>query len=535
MGKEITTGGLKQLINDPDNRWEALRVMFPNFVSHDGTESEITTKQMHNLEDLPTKVLNDGTQVWLDTLGQLHRDNDQAAVIRANGIEEWYQHGKRHRENDQPAIRYLNGTKEWFVNGNRHRDKDQPAVIRANGTQKWYQHGLLHRDNDKPAVVWADGSEYYYKNGDRYKPDVSKTATEAPVNRYFTNSNYLRFLSPHCFRENGSLKSFAEQLRELNQYRSDEHLILSGRSKDLSIPHGTDKPLVISKGKIDQINKTHPEVIPFLPYFDELIKQAPLMVESWNRNNSLVVMLNSVFLKNGAVPETSNLTITFPILFNQAFDSIDTDKMISTFNKKEFEEFLAVSVMANKNIFINENFTKWSGRLPSQPSEILDQPRQCYFNLGLTENKEKLQIASVFIDKPSTTWRRTQFKLHAPDGFRWVTNGKRTAMELTDKSLKFDSEALYCEMFKNSTTKQSLNSQYQLNLPPKAIKLLAQHEDQAVREKLAKIPAIKKDIHTTFFKGMPATITPDVDNASDLEDELMSVEEEFAESYAYAI
>src|SRR5690349_12346430 len=35
--------------------------------------------------------------------------------------------------------------------GQLHRDNDLPAVIKANGTQKWYTRGQLHRDNDLPA------------------------------------------------------------------------------------------------------------------------------------------------------------------------------------------------------------------------------------------------------------------------------------------------------------------------------------------------------------------------------------------------
>ena len=48
-----------------------------------------------------------------------------------------------------------------------HRDNDQPAVIRANGTKFWYQHGNLHRDNDQPAVIYADGYKAWYINGNR--------------------------------------------------------------------------------------------------------------------------------------------------------------------------------------------------------------------------------------------------------------------------------------------------------------------------------------------------------------------------------
>ena len=64
----------------------------------------------------------------------------------------------------------INGTQEWYKNGEIHRDNDLPAVIRANGTQKWYKNGNRHRDNDLPAVIFSNGSQEWYKNGVRYIP-----------------------------------------------------------------------------------------------------------------------------------------------------------------------------------------------------------------------------------------------------------------------------------------------------------------------------------------------------------------------------
>ena len=41
---------------------------------------------------------------------------------------------------------------EWYRNGELHRDDDNPAVVRANGTKYWGKNGKLHRDDDKPAI-----------------------------------------------------------------------------------------------------------------------------------------------------------------------------------------------------------------------------------------------------------------------------------------------------------------------------------------------------------------------------------------------
>jgi hypothetical protein len=87
---------------------------------------------------LPDRVLDDGTQQWLDENGRLHRD-DGPALVLPNGQEEWYRHGILHRE-------------------------DGPAVVWPDGREAWCRHGMLHRE-DGPAVVRPDGREEWWRNG----------------------------------------------------------------------------------------------------------------------------------------------------------------------------------------------------------------------------------------------------------------------------------------------------------------------------------------------------------------------------------
>ena len=61
----------------------------------------------------------------------------------------WYQNDKRHRDNDQPAVIYADGEKCWFQNDKRHRNNDQPAVILANGIKQWYQNGKFIKEESK--------------------------------------------------------------------------------------------------------------------------------------------------------------------------------------------------------------------------------------------------------------------------------------------------------------------------------------------------------------------------------------------------
>jgi len=107
---------------------------------------------------------------WKNSAGQLHRDNDQPAVINADGSKEWYQNDLLHRDGDKPAVINADGTKYWYQNDRLHRDNDQPAVIYSDGIKHWYRNGLLHRDNDQPAVIYSDGIKHWYRNGLKYVP-----------------------------------------------------------------------------------------------------------------------------------------------------------------------------------------------------------------------------------------------------------------------------------------------------------------------------------------------------------------------------
>ena len=65
-----------------------------------------------------------------------------------------------------------NGTTIYQLNGEVHRDEDQPAVIGVDGSKYWFQNGTRHRDN-QPAVIKANGSEYWFRNGKLIKSEQS--------------------------------------------------------------------------------------------------------------------------------------------------------------------------------------------------------------------------------------------------------------------------------------------------------------------------------------------------------------------------
>jgi len=59
------------------------------------------------------------------------------------------------------------GTQRCYQNDQLHRDNDQPAIIDSDGRQEcYYQNGQLHRNNDLPALIISDGTKKWYQNGE---------------------------------------------------------------------------------------------------------------------------------------------------------------------------------------------------------------------------------------------------------------------------------------------------------------------------------------------------------------------------------
>ncbi len=92
--------------------------------------------------------------------GKIHREGGPA-IIRMDGVEEWYVNGKQHRE-DGPAFVKPCGFKHWYINGLLHRE-DGPAS-ESHEYSCWYINGKLHRE-DGPAVVGKNGHKEWYIDG----------------------------------------------------------------------------------------------------------------------------------------------------------------------------------------------------------------------------------------------------------------------------------------------------------------------------------------------------------------------------------
>ena len=125
----------------------------------------------------PTEIQKDGTKVWKNDNGNLHRE-DGPAVIFPDGIQQWHINGKLHRE-DGPAAIYSDGTQFWYINGNLHRE-DGPAAIYSNGRQYWFINSERHRENG-PAVIYPDGTHQWFINGHDITHKIKKWAKDHDI------------------------------------------------------------------------------------------------------------------------------------------------------------------------------------------------------------------------------------------------------------------------------------------------------------------------------------------------------------------
>jgi hypothetical protein len=104
---------------------------------NDGIYNFVNGYLHNNIE--PAVKLNNGTLKWY-YLSNLHRNNNEPAIIRANGINEYYVKGLRHRENG-PAFKSSLGKELWYTNGILH-NTNGPAII-THGYKEWYLNGTL--------------------------------------------------------------------------------------------------------------------------------------------------------------------------------------------------------------------------------------------------------------------------------------------------------------------------------------------------------------------------------------------------------
>jgi hypothetical protein len=124
--------------------------------------------QLLDLINKPTEIDSDGTKIWRNKEGQIHRGNDKPAIEYKNGGKEWWINGQLHRGNDKPAVEYSNGNKYWYINGNLHRENDKPAIEYKNGGKEWWINGeFIKRNYDSNDIIYND--KFFDEDGNEIK------------------------------------------------------------------------------------------------------------------------------------------------------------------------------------------------------------------------------------------------------------------------------------------------------------------------------------------------------------------------------
>ena len=86
----------------------------------------------------PTEILIDGTKIWRNERGEIHRE-------------------------DGPAVIYPNGKQCWYINGKFHRE-DGPAFISYGGTSVHYEYWFNNKHISEHIRKWAKERQVDLRN-----------------------------------------------------------------------------------------------------------------------------------------------------------------------------------------------------------------------------------------------------------------------------------------------------------------------------------------------------------------------------------
>jgi hypothetical protein len=316
----------------------------------------------------------------------------------------------------------------------------------------------------------------------------------------------LRQHSPNAFLPDGSLKTYQDQISHFRNFRERQFLVLAEESKEMSLVYGSSRPLVLLKGKVDLIQKIHPEVVPLIPHLPNLIRKSPLSIESKQNPKGIVLVLDPKNIPSYSDTNQQQSAVLLPIVIDRNVAQIQVDKISSLYEKEQFDKFLTSSYVAGKKMFLNKNFAEWSGKLPVSFRQVPDPPSLYYFNTGKYNSKGNLALFHVELERPGgylsngSIQRKNydmRLKASTPEGFQWITNygtllNNNELEKLADFRLcntnpnkVFDIDPVYLTMIKEASVEQARRDASSHYLPLSGQNWLSDHPDEQVRENLA--------------------------------------------------
>lgn len=213
-------------------------------------------------------------------------------------IREWRdKDGYLHRENG-PAVMRSDGVIQWWTHGSLHRD-DGPAVIRHDGRVEFWKAGLLHRIGG-PAVITPNNKEYWVAGERRSSvpgPDDDFQPGDPPARKpktVDTGRLYRALIKHSVLEELGLTEEKFSELYPVIGWDYSENL-LKNQGRYLAAMYGRDpsKPLTLGhfwflslareefKGKITekQALELGDVVEPIVEFFEERFLVDSLDVE----------------------------------------------------------------------------------------------------------------------------------------------------------------------------------------------------------------------------------------------------------------
>lgn len=137
-----------------------------------------------------TGVLTDGTKVWKNRNGELHREDGLPAIEYISGNRDWYFNGKiffQFKPNPNGIVHISNMeiynfyTSKWTIPEEfcpyklpitvGEFNELIPTEVTEDGTRIWKKiikgKEVLHRGYDKPAIIYSNGQMEFYENGNK--------------------------------------------------------------------------------------------------------------------------------------------------------------------------------------------------------------------------------------------------------------------------------------------------------------------------------------------------------------------------------
>lgn len=196
-----------------------------NFKSSDGLQTTITFDMElnpHSYDDEPAVIRSDGTNEWYEK-GLLHRNKLPAVIspydtrkvppinldtatskekenynydvspnehLESGMTIKYFTNGKLNNpKKGKPAVKYCDGSVEYYKMGLLHR-RNLPAVLYSNGIEEYWVNGKLHRKNNY-ACLYPDGTKKSYYHGKIHSYDDNPALISPNGDKEWYNNGYL--------------------------------------------------------------------------------------------------------------------------------------------------------------------------------------------------------------------------------------------------------------------------------------------------------------------------------------------------------